>query len=86
MTFNDLRLEALTILHNLAMSIKSYPTRGKYNKVIGGYTVSQKDVMNDAINAVKNINVISQALYRKDVITFEEDKVDLPKFKVEDAE
>ena len=86
MTFNDLRLEALTILHNLAMTIKSYTTRGRYNKVIGGYTVSQKDVMNDAINAVKNINVISQALYRKDVITFEEDKVDLPKFKVEDAE
>ena len=86
MTFNALRTEALTILHTVALSIKNYPQRGRYNKVVGGYTTSQKDVMNTAISAVKNINVISMALYQKDVVTFKEDEVELPAFEVADEE
>ena len=86
MTFNTLRTKALTILHNVAMTIDQYPQRGKYNKVVGGYTTAQKDVMNTAISAVKNINVISMALYQKDVITFKEDTVELPAFEVADEE
>jgi hypothetical protein len=86
MSFNELRLEAVTILHNVAKTIKDYPSRGKYNRVIGGYTQSQKDVMNNAINAVKNINVISDALYGKNVITFKEDDVEVPAFGVADPE
>ena len=86
MTFNTLRTEALTILHTVALTIKNYPQRGRYNKVVGGYTTAQKDVMNTAISAVKNINVISMALYQKDVITFKEDEVELPEFGVADPE
>ena len=86
MTFNALRTEALTILHTVALTIKNYPQRGRYNKVVGGYTTAQKDVMNTAISAVKNINVISMALYQKDVITFKEDEVELPEFGVADPE
>ena len=80
--YNELKTEAASILFTVAKTLKSYPSRGKYNRVIGGYTKSQKDVMNDAINAVKNINVISQAMFRKDVVTFEEESVSLPNFTI----
>ena len=86
MTFNALRTEALTILHTVALTIKNYPQRGRYNKVVGGYTTSQKDVMNTAISAVANINVISMALYQKNVVTFKDDTVELPDFSVAEAE
>ena len=84
--FNELRKEAMEILFTAAKTIKDYPSRGKYNRVVGGYTQSQKDVMNDAINAVKNINVISDALYQKNVITFKDEEVSLPEFGVADPE
>jgi succinylarginine dihydrolase len=44
------------------------------------------DVMNNAISAVKNINVISQAIFRKDVVTFTEEEVVMPNFEVADEE
>ena len=84
--FNELRQEAMDILFTAATTIKQYPSRGKYNRVIGGYTQSQKDVMNQAIEAVKNINVISDALFQKNVITFKDDDVKLPEFGIADEE
>ena len=42
--------------------------------------------MNQAIEAVKNINVISDALYQKNVITFKDDDVALPAFGIAEEE
>ena len=34
--FNELRQEAMDILFTAAKTIKQFPSRGKYNRVIGG--------------------------------------------------
>ena len=68
----------------VALTIDQYPARGSYNRVIGGYTKSQKDVMNQALGAIKHINTISEGMYGKKAISFEEDEVVFPKFKVEE--
>ena len=72
-TFNALRKKVEVILMGVVDTIDQYPQRSKYNRVIGGYTKSQKDVMNDAIAAIKQINVISNGMFKKDVFNFEED-------------
>ena len=76
-SFNGLRAKVVDILFNVAERVEQLPVRGKYNRVIGGYTTSQKDVMNAAIGAIQQINVISQGLYGKDVFTFKEDKAEI---------
>tara|TARA_R100001244_G_scaffold78297_1_gene61835 strand:- start:121 stop:393 length:273 start_codon:yes stop_codon:yes gene_type:complete len=73
-SFNGLRAKVVDILFNVAERVEQLPVRGKYNRVIGGYTTSQKDVMSTAIGAIGQINVISQGLYGKDVFSFQEDK------------
>ena len=73
-SFNGLRAKVVSILFNVAERVEQLPVRGKYNRVIGGYTTSQKDVMSAAIGAIQQINIISQGLYGKDVFSFQEDK------------
>jgi len=73
-SFNGLRAKVVDILFNVAERVEQLPVRGKYNRVIGGYTTSQKDVMSAAIGAIQQINIISQGLYGKDVFSFQEDK------------
>jgi tRNA G37 N-methylase Trm5 len=73
-TFNGLRAKVVSILFNVAERVEQLPVRGKYNRVIGGYTTSQKDVMSTAIGAIQQINIISQGLYGKTVFDFQEDR------------
>tara|TARA_R100000656_G_scaffold116017_1_gene88658 strand:- start:222 stop:491 length:270 start_codon:yes stop_codon:yes gene_type:complete len=73
-SFNYLRSKVLGILKGVVDGIDDYPVRSSYNKMIGGYTTTQKDISRTAYAAIKEINVISKGLYKKDVFTFKEDE------------
>jgi hypothetical protein len=74
MSFNYLRSKVLNILLGLVDDLENHPTRGSYNKMIGGYTTTQRDVSKTAYAAIKEINVIAKGLYKKGVFDFKEDE------------
>ena len=73
-SFNYLRSKVVGILKGVVDTIDEYPTYGTYNKMIGSKTTSQADISRKAYAAIKEINVISKGLYKKDVFTFKEDE------------
>ena len=57
-------------------------TRGTYNPFLGKYTTSQKDVVKRCTNNLKMVNQVSQMLYQKDVVTFEDETPTLPNLTI----
>jgi len=72
----DCELMEMIILHKRA------PIRSRYNKLIGGYSTSKRDVVRACKANLDNLNLISQAKYGKDVVTFQEESHDIPSITI----
>ena len=72
----DLELMEMIWLHKRA------PIRSRYNKLIGGYSTSKRDVVQACKANLDNLNLISQAKYGKDVVTFQEESQEIPSITI----
>ena len=72
----DLELMEMVIAHKRA------PIRSRYNKLIGGYSTSKRDIVRACKANLDNLNLISQAKYGKDVVTFVEEDQSIPKITI----
>lgn len=77
LTYKNLCERRDKILADCLDASSKAPKRGGYNRLIGGYTKTKNDVMNEAIADLKTLNMISQSLHGKDVWSFEEEDVEL---------
>tara|TARA_Y100001951_G_scaffold95118_1_gene92250 strand:+ start:106 stop:393 length:288 start_codon:yes stop_codon:yes gene_type:complete len=85
--YHELVEKATNIMLDVAMNIDKYPIKSSYNKVLGGWTKSQRDVITQATNAVKVINNISEGMYGKKAVLLQEDEpVNVPGFKLVEEE
>tara|TARA_Y100001938_G_C7828455_1_gene300145 strand:- start:236 stop:490 length:255 start_codon:yes stop_codon:yes gene_type:complete len=84
MTYEELVARARRIIVTMLDEHERAPARGTYNKLIGKYTTAQRDVINAATANLKLLNQVSQMFYGKDVVTFAEDNVELPKLTIND--
>ena len=56
--------------------------RSSYHRFLGKYTTSQKDVIKKCTANLKLLNQVSQMLYQKDVVTFEDETAELPNITI----
>ena len=74
-TWEELQERAGKIIVQLLNEHESAPARSGYNRLLGKYTTSKRDVVKAAMANIKMVNEISQMLYGADVILFEEDSI-----------
>ncbi len=79
-TWEELQAKAGKYITQLLDEHETAPVRSGYNRLLGKYGTSKKDVVKAAMSNIKMVNEISQMLYGNDVIMFEDDN--LPKMKV----
>tara|TARA_R100000808_G_scaffold10224_1_gene27325 strand:- start:2051 stop:2353 length:303 start_codon:yes stop_codon:yes gene_type:complete len=90
LVLKDLKWDTLVaycnqVLVNMINDFAAAEPRSSYNKFLGKYTTSQRDVVKTAVATIKQVNMISQMKYKKDVATFEDDDVALPKITIADG-
>tara|TARA_Y100001938_G_C7849515_1_gene310100 strand:+ start:188 stop:445 length:258 start_codon:yes stop_codon:yes gene_type:complete len=83
-TWEELKERAGRYITQLLDEHEKAPDFGVYNRLLGKRSNSKKDVVKAAISNIKLVNQISQMLYQKDVVTFEDDSVDIPKMTIND--
>ena len=83
-TWEELKARAGRYINQLLDEHEKAPDFGQYNRLLGKRSNSKKDVVKAAIANIKLVNQISQMLYQKDVVTFEEDSVEIPKMTIND--
>ncbi len=74
MTYEGLVERAKLILGRMLIEAEKAPSRSSYNKLLGRYTTSKRDIVRACTENLKNLNMVSQTLYQKDVVTFEEEQ------------
>ena len=84
MAYEDLVERAKRILYEMLEQAEKAPSRASYNKLLGGWTTSKRDVIRACTDNLKNLNMVSQTLYRKDVVTFEEEDEKIPNIRIND--
>tara|TARA_R100001244_G_scaffold128542_1_gene99484 strand:- start:324 stop:602 length:279 start_codon:yes stop_codon:yes gene_type:complete len=83
MSYEDLVERAKRMLSVMLDQVEKAPSRASFNKLLGGWTTSKRDVVKACTENLKNVNMVSQTLYRKDVVTFEDDEpVTIPKINI----
>ena len=82
MTREELKEEASSTIKEMVSGHKKAPARGSYNRFLGKYTTAKKDVINNCIAHLKLLNQVSQMFHQEDVVTFEDEEVDLPKVSI----
>ena len=73
------------VLVNMVNDFAAAEPRGSYNRFLGKYTTSQKDVVKTATALIKQVNGIAQMVHGKDVATFKDDEVSLPTIEIADG-
>ena len=86
MSYKGLVKKAKQYLGIMLMNHEKAPSRASYNKLLGGWTTSKRDVVKACTDNLKALNLVSQTLYGKDVVTFKEEDEKIPEIKVNDEE
>ena len=81
-TYEELKERAGKIITTLMNEHDKAPDFGQYIRLLGRRSTSKKDVIKAAVANIKLINQVSQMLYQKDVVTFEEDNAELPNMSI----
>ena len=81
-TWEELKERAGRYITQLLDEHEKAPAFGQYNRLLGKRSNGKKDVIKAAVDNIKLTNQISQMLYQKDVVTFEEDSVEIPKMTI----
>jgi hypothetical protein len=82
MSYEGLKEQAKLVIGIMIANSQKAPSRASYNKLLGGWTTSKQDVVKACTENIKILNLASQTLYQKDVVTFEEEKITIPKLKI----
>lgn len=82
-TWEELKARAGKYINQLLDEHERAPDFGQYNRLLGKRATSKKDVLKAAISNIKLLNQISQMLYDKDVVSFDDD-VKMPKMTIND--
>jgi hypothetical protein len=83
-TWEELKARAGKYINQLLNEHESAPSFGAYNKLLGKRATSKRDVVKAAVENIKLVNQISQMLYQKDVVTFDDEDVKIPKMTIND--
>tara|TARA_R110002012_G_scaffold314332_3_gene526936 strand:- start:233 stop:490 length:258 start_codon:yes stop_codon:yes gene_type:complete len=83
-TYEELKARAGKIITTLMNEHEKAPDFGQYNRLLGKRSTSKKDVVKAAVANIKLINQVSQMLYQKDVVTFEDEVAELPNMSIND--
>jgi len=86
MSYEGLVERAKQYLGQMLLDGEKAPARASYNKLLGRWTTSKRDVINACTQNLKNLNQVSQTLYGKDVVTFQEESEKLPNIKINEGE
>ena len=86
MSYEGLVERAKQYLGQMLLDGEKAPARASYNKLLGRWTTSKRDVINVCTQNLKNLNQVSQTLYGKDVVTFQEESDKLPDIKINEGE
>jgi len=86
MSYEGLVERAKQYLGQMLIDGEKAPARASYNKLLGRWTTSKRDVINACTQNLKNLNQVSQTLYGKDVVTFQEESEKLPNIKINEGE
>ena len=86
MSYAGLVTRAKQYLADLILNHEKVPARASYNKLIGGWTTSKRDVVKACTDNLKALNLVSQTLYGKDVVTFKEEDEKIPEIQVNEEE
>tara|TARA_R100000781_G_C3972195_1_gene90536 strand:+ start:62 stop:337 length:276 start_codon:yes stop_codon:yes gene_type:complete len=82
MSYEGLVERAKQYLGQMIIQSEKAPTKASYNKLLGGWTTSKRDVIMACTMNLKNLNTVSQTLYGKDVVSFNEEETKLPDIKI----
>ena len=86
MSYEGLVERAKQYLGQMLLDGEKAPARASYNKLLGRWTTSKRDVINVCTQNLKNLNQVSQTLYGKDVVTFQEESEKLPNITINNGE
>jgi len=82
MSYEGLVKRAKQYLGQSVINHEKVPSRASYNKLLGGWTTSKRDIVRACTENLKYLNQISQTLYQKDVVTFKEEAEELPNITI----
>ena len=82
MSYEGLVNRAKQYLGQMLIESEKAPSRSSYNKLLGRWTTNKRDVINACTHNLKNLNQVSQTLYGKDVVTFQEESEKLPNITI----
>jgi len=85
MSYEGLVKRAKQYLGQMLIDGEKCPSRSSYNKLLGRWTTSKRDVVSSCKQNLMNLNQVSQTLYGKDVVTFKEEAESLPDIKINEG-
>jgi len=85
MSYEGLVKRAKQYLGQMLIESEKAPSRSSYNKLLGRWTTNKRDVINACTQNLKNLNQVSQTLYGKDVVTFQEESEKLPDISINEG-
>ena len=85
MSYEGLVKRAKQYLGQMLIESEKAPSRSSYNKLLGRWTTNKRDIINACTQNLKNLNQVSQTLYGKDVVTFQEESEKLPDISINEG-
>ena len=73
-TYNDLCNQRDELIANWLRDSRSAPSQGRYSKLTGSYSKSKREYLKDLTIELQNLNLVSQAMFKKDVWDFDQEE------------